>query len=133
MPSKFDTTGIRYIRLPHQEDESFALPPSTDASESSTDLEAGGEAFDELNSGNGRILTQSAHGSIFLDDLTAPQPLSLQTHSWARRNRIPFFGRFWGCAGRTSSRGADQYTRRRKTPRPLRIILKSLAIALMLL
>lgn len=134
MPGKFDTTDIRYIRLPYQQDESFASPPSTDAGKSTCDLEVGGKTIDHYDGGNGRVLAQSAHGQIFLDDLTSVlQPLSSQTPSWARRKRIPFIGRWLGCGRRASVSSADQPIRRRRTPRALRVILKSLAIALMLL
>lgn len=134
MSCRFDTTDIRYIRLPLQEDESSLAPPYTQPRRLSTDLSDGRKTPIDLEGGGGRSLAQSAHSLILLDDSTAVlEPLFPQSHGWARRKRIPFVGRWLGCGHRTGSTGTDQYIRRRKTPRPLRFILKSLAISLMLL
>lgn len=134
MPSRSDTDNIRYIRLPHQEDESFALQPSTDAAKTPTDLEAGGKTFDDRDGGDETLSNDSASGRLFLDELTTVlQPPSSHTPSWARRKRIPFYDRWVARRARTDSSGSDQYIRRRKTPRVLRILVRSIAISLMLL
>lgn len=137
MPGELNTANIRFTRRPEQEDESSLSSPSTDTDATFSDLEAGENGGGYQHDGNGRSVTQSSLDEIFLDDTTSKHPLlqstSEQKSSWARRRRIPFFGRWLRRGRRVSTSGLERSACRRKTPGALRALLKCISVILMIL
>lgn len=127
MPGKSGANQIRYERIPDHEDESFVSSLSADATDSEFDLEGGGKEHGYYTSGHGRFLKLTHNDPLLLSFSSSQVP------SWAKQNRHPLFRRWPRCVRQvgTNSWGNSLYGWRR--PRALTLVLKSLAIAFMLL
>lgn len=136
-PIMLGSSKFRYIRVQNESPQS----PWCDAGTADLDLEGGREEdsiYDDEDCGASRPLNPSLLDTHHNDDTQQAllRPQQTQRSRWTRRRRIPLLFRWLTCGRRRRSiaplEKSDCGTCKKRR-RPLRFILKSLAVALMLL